>query len=106
MWYGLWCGIPEKPHAAYIWIMWSLFCCIRGWTHVRVGGHARVITVSGIVAEHVAPHNSPFLNVMIQLLNRINCDGYIRGNHLWFPLTCSKFQKIPGEREKSLRLLR
>ena len=23
--YGLWCGIPEKPHAACVWIMLSLF---------------------------------------------------------------------------------
>ncbi|MFS7945427.1 hypothetical protein Hanom_Chr06g00524171 [Helianthus anomalus] len=58
-----------------------------------VGGHSRVVTVSGTVAEHVASHNSLFSNVMIRLLPRINCDGYIRGNRLWFPLTCSKFKK-------------
>ena len=66
----------------------------------RVCGHARVVTVSGTVAEHVAPHNSFFLDVMIQFPFRIYCDEYIRGNRSWFPLTYSKFQKFPGERKK------
>ncbi|KAJ0906527.1 hypothetical protein HanPSC8_Chr07g0306401 [Helianthus annuus] len=65
-----------------------------------MGGHARVVTVSGTVARHVSPRNSFFLIVMIQLPLRIYCEEYIRGNHSWLPLTCSKFQKFPGERKK------
>ncbi|KAF5795067.1 hypothetical protein HanXRQr2_Chr08g0335411 [Helianthus annuus] len=66
----------------------------------RVTSHARVVTVSGTVTGHVSPRNWFLLIVMIQLPLRIYCDEYIRGNHSWFPFTCSKFQKFPGERKK------